>query len=182
MLESGKAPLKMASSPLLQIVQNSIDRLLPQAKRKNLTITTDISPEITVLVDETMIGRVITNLLHNAIKFTENGGVTISARPGNGHHTQNDEEPEGQWVTVSVADTGVGIPSSELPRIFERFYKVDRARKREGAGTGLGLAIARHIVEAHGGHIWAESNGAGATFYFTLPAEELVESHYPIRG
>jgi two-component system phosphate regulon sensor histidine kinase PhoR len=77
--------------------------------------------------------------------------------------------PADDKIRVSVADSGVGIPAEDLPRIFERFYKVDRARGK--SGTGLGLAIARHVVEAHGGRIWAESvEGRGATFYFTLPA------------
>jgi two-component system phosphate regulon sensor histidine kinase PhoR len=73
-------------------------------------------------------------------------------------------------MLITVADTGVGIPRAELPRIFERFYKVDRARTRNAGGTGLGLAIAKHLVEGHGGRIWAiseESNGS--TFYFVLP-------------
>jgi two-component system phosphate regulon sensor histidine kinase PhoR len=96
-------------------------------------------------------------LLHNACKFTPNGGrISVSAQ-------QHDDD-----VTVSVTDTGPGIPPEDLPRIFERFYKVDRARGQ--SGTGLGLAIARHIVEGHGGRIWAESSlGHGATFRFTLP-------------
>jgi two-component system phosphate regulon sensor histidine kinase PhoR len=72
-----------------------------------------------------------------------------------------------------VSDTGIGIPPDELGRIFERFYKIDRARNRQQAGTGLGLAIAKHIVEAHGGRIWAESDGkTGTTFHFTMPPEE----------
>jgi two-component system phosphate regulon sensor histidine kinase PhoR len=72
---------------------------------------------------------------------------------------------------ISVSDTGIGIPKHEIPRIFERFYKVDRARTRHAGGTGLGLAIARHLVEGHGGRIWASSQeGHGSTFWFTLPA------------
>jgi two-component system phosphate regulon sensor histidine kinase PhoR len=122
-----------------------------------------------------MVGRVVTNLLHNAIKFTDEGGVKVSARRSNGDgDAANGKKTEGTWVTVSVADTGVGIGPDELPRLFERFYKIDRSRHRQDAGTGLGLAIAKHIVEAHGGHIWAESDGNGATFLFTLPAEDIV--------
>jgi two-component system phosphate regulon sensor histidine kinase PhoR len=104
-----------------------------------------------------MIGRVLGNLIHNAIKFTpDRGAISIGALPVD------------DQIKVSVADSGVGIPQEDLPRIFERFYKVDRARGK--SGTGLGLAIARHVVEAHGGRIWAESvEGKGATFYFTLP-------------
>jgi two-component system phosphate regulon sensor histidine kinase PhoR len=76
----------------------------------------------------------------------------------------------GDWMLITVADTGVGIPRAELPRIFERFYKVDRARTRNAGGTGLGLAIAKHLIEGHGGHIWALSEeGNGSTFYFVLP-------------
>jgi two-component system phosphate regulon sensor histidine kinase PhoR len=100
---------------------------------------------------------VLTNLVHNAVKFTPPGGqITVGARPA------------GEHVTISVQDTGVGIPADDVPRIFERFYKADRARS--GGGTGLGLAIAKHIVQGHGGRIWAESvEGEGSTFFFTLP-------------
>ena len=96
--------------------------------------------------------------MHNAIKFTPLGGqVTLSPQSA------------GEEVILSVQDTGVGIPADDLPRIFERFYKADRARS--GGGTGLGLAIAKHIVQAHGGRIWAESvEGRGSTFRFSLPA------------
>lgn len=78
--------------------------------------------------------------------------------------------PAGLWMVIRIADTGIGIPSQDLPRIFERFYKVDRSRNRDAGGTGLGLAIARHLVEGHGGRLWAESTeGKGSAFYFTLP-------------
>lgn len=174
MIESGKAPLRMVPHSLKEITQAQIDRLLPQAERKNLTLRADISPDITVLADETMIGRVMTNLIHNAIKFTEKGDITVSARLANGNESApNGSQPTDEWVTISVADTGVGIAADELPRIFERFYKVDWSRRRQDSGTGLGLAIAKHIVEAHGGHIWAESSSAGATFRFTLPTENI---------
>ena len=110
-----------------------------------------------VSADRDRIEQVLVNLLHNAVKFTPAGGsVTVSA------------VLSGDFVQVSISDTGVGISADDLPRIFERFYKADRARS--GGGTGLGLAIAKHIVEAHGGRIWAQSaEGKGATFNFTLP-------------
>jgi two-component system phosphate regulon sensor histidine kinase PhoR len=97
------------------------------------------------------------NLIHNAIKFTPPGGhITLSA------------ELEGSMVKFSISDTGVGISPDDLARIFERFYKADRARS--GKGTGLGLSISRHLVESHNGRIWAESEvGKGSTFYFSLP-------------
>jgi signal transduction histidine kinase len=103
---------------------------------------------------------VIVNLVHNAVKFSPSGGeVTVRVRA-----TDEDE------VVTSVEDRGVGIPRASLGRVFERFYKVDRARVR-GGGTGLGLAIARHVVEQHGGRIWVESEeGRGSAFSFALPA------------
>ncbi|HST04344.1 MAG TPA: sensor histidine kinase, partial [Chloroflexia bacterium] len=106
----------------------------------------------------------LVNLLHNAIKFTNPGGsVRLEA------------QQEGEEVRISVRDTGAGIPATDLPRIFERFYKVDKARAAGGeGGTGLGLAIARHVVQAHGGRIWAESVlGQGSTFAFTLPVSAV---------
>lgn len=173
LIESGQAPLKLAAYPLHTIVQTQIDQLLPQADRKGLSLTVNIDPDLNVLADETMIGRVITNLIHNAIKFTEKGGITISAEKTSDLAIPGRAEPAEDWVLVSVADTGVGIPPDEISRIFERFYKIDRSRNRKQSGTGLGLAIAKHIVEAHGGRIWAESDGkSGTTFYLTLPPEE----------
>ncbi len=91
----------------------------------------------------------------------QQGRPTITLPQSPGH---------GDWMLISIADTGIGIPRAELPRVFERFYKVDRARTRNAGGTGLGLAIAKHLVEGHGGRIWATSEeGAGSTFYFVLP-------------
>lgn len=112
---------------------------------------------LAVLADAERVRQVVTNLVHNAIKFTPPGGsVALSA------------EQAGREVVIAVRDSGVGVPAQDLSRIFERFYKADRARS--GGGSGLGLAIARHIVQAHGGRIWAESvEGQGSTFYFSLP-------------
>jgi two-component system phosphate regulon sensor histidine kinase PhoR len=173
LIESGQAPLRMAAYSLREIVMAQVERLRPQAERKNLTLTVDVDPDLKVLVDETMMGRVIANLIHNGIKFTDSGGVSLSARQVNGAMAGPKGDPDEAWVLVSITDTGIGIPPDEISRIFERFYKVDRARNRKQSGTGLGLAIAKHIVEAHGGRIWAESNGkTGSTFYLTIPPEE----------
>ncbi len=158
MIESGQMPLRLASTNLLDLAQAQVERISPQALQNRLTITLDIAPGLCALADGEMLARVLSNLLHNALKFTPPGGqIKVSA------HKQ------GENVMVSMTDTGPGIPHEELSRIFERFYKVDRARGQ--SGTGLGLAIARHIVEGHGGRIWAESEpGHGATLRFTLPA------------
>jgi two-component system, OmpR family, phosphate regulon sensor histidine kinase PhoR len=158
LIESGQMPLKLAPTDLHDLAQTQVERFSPQAQQKGLTLVMDIAPGTLALADGEMVGRALSNLLHNACKFTPSGGqVSLTALC------------EGDNVIVSVADTGPGIPPSELNRIFERFYKVDRARGQ--SGTGLGLAIARHIVEGHGGRIWAESvPGHGATFCFSLPA------------
>ena len=157
MIESGQMPLKLERTDLSDLVQAQIERFAPQARSKQQSLVLDIPPGTCALADGEMIGRVLSNLLHNACKFTPSGGqISVGA------HLDNDN------VTVWVADTGPGISPEDLTRIFERFYKVDRARGQ--SGTGLGLAIARHIVEGHGGRIWAESSlGHGATFRFTLP-------------
>ncbi len=175
MIESGQTPLKMAPYSLKAIVQVQVNRLLIQAKRKNIDLHINIAPDVAVLVDETMIGRVITNLLHNSIKFTENGKITVSVQENNADAAEADKNSEEEWLTVSVSDTGIGTPPNEIDRIFERFYVTDRARNHRKSGTGLGLAIAKHIVEAHGGHIWAKSDGhSETTFYFTLPVEDRL--------
>ena len=157
LIESGQMPLKLAPTDLHDLAQVQVERFSPRAQQKGLTLVMDIAPGTLALADSEMMGRALSNLLHNAFKFTPSGGqVSLTAR-------REDEN-----VIVSVADTGPGIPPNELNRVFERFYKVDRARGQ--SGTGLGLAIARHIVEGHGGRIWAESApGHGATFRFSLP-------------
>jgi two-component system, OmpR family, phosphate regulon sensor histidine kinase PhoR len=157
-IESGRAPLQKRTTSIQEMMQPAVERMRLQAVRAGLSLTLDIPeglPEINVDVDR--IQQVMMNLLHNAVKFTPPGGtIEVSTR-------QVDE-----FIQVAIKDSGVGIQSNDLPRIFERFYKADRARS--GGGTGLGLSVARHIVEAHGGQIWAESQvGEGSTFFFTLP-------------
>ncbi|MCX7840233.1 MAG: cell wall metabolism sensor histidine kinase WalK [Anaerolineae bacterium] len=160
LIESGQMPIKLVPTPLQQLVANVLQVFQPQIERKHLIFHQDLPDSLNVLADATGVQRVLGNLLHNAIKFTPSGGrITLRAR-------QTDE-----MVEIQVQDTGIGIPAEALPRIFERFYKVDQARTAgKTRSTGLGLAIAKHLVEAHGGKIWAESvEGKGSTFYFTLP-------------
>jgi two-component system phosphate regulon sensor histidine kinase PhoR len=157
-IESGQVPFRLEPVAVADVVLPSVERLRPQAERFVLRLAVDLPSDLPlVLADAERIQQVVTNLVHNAIKFTPSGGeVTVSAAVSGGE------------VIVSVHDTGVGIPANDLPRIFERFYKADHARS--GGGTGLGLAIAKHIVQGHGGRIWAESiEGRGSTFYFSLP-------------
>ena len=112
--------------------------------------------------------QVFSNLFSNALRYTPPGGrIEVRSRPA----PPPRDASGGAWVEVAVADTGSGIPAAHLPRIFERFYRVDPARSRAEGGTGLGLAIVRHLVEAHGGTIDAESRvGQGTTIRFVLPA------------
>jgi two-component system, OmpR family, phosphate regulon sensor histidine kinase PhoR len=183
LIESGQAPLRLGPCSLQEVVREQVEYLLPQAERKSVQLKVNVEDDLIVLADETMLARVITNLVHNAIKFTDTGSVAINACFACGDELGDliasrlpADKNNDDWALVSVADTGVGIPPDEIGRIFERFYKIDRARKRPRAGTGLGLAIAKHIVEAHGGIIWAQNNPeGGATFYFTLPIEILPQ-------
>jgi len=162
-IESNRAPFFMQSTPLEALMQTPAERMMPQAERAGLTLEVEYPESLPpVLADAERIQRVTTNLLHNAIKFTPAGGcVTLFAR------RENEDR-----VVIAVRDTGVGIAPEEQARIFERFYKADRARS--SGGTGLGLAIAKHIVQAHRGQIWVESvEGRGSTFYFSLPVANL---------
>jgi two-component system phosphate regulon sensor histidine kinase PhoR len=157
-IESGQLPMRLVSCSLRDAIDGVFARLAPQAQRAQLKLANEAPETLQALADPVQLQRVLLNLVHNAIKFTARGGVTISAAPA-----------DTDFVRISVRDTGSGIPSDEVTRIFERFYKVDRARGQ--SGTGLGLAIAKHIVEAHGGRIWAESTlGVGTTFHFTVPS------------
>ena len=134
------------------------------------------------MVDRGRMAQVFLNLLHNAVKFTpDHGAIRVDARvvhlPLDGAALTNlpADHPPGEWMLLSIADNGVGIPLEHQHRIFERFYKVDQARTR-GSGTGLGLAIVRHLVEGHGGRVWLSSTvGNGTTFYFTIPTAQSNE-------
>jgi two-component system phosphate regulon sensor histidine kinase PhoR len=157
-IESGQAPLRLFPCALASLIEPSVERLRPQATRAAITLAVVLPDDLPqVMVDADRIRQVVINLVHNAIKFTPAGGyVTVTARSVH------------DGIVVSVADTGIGVPAEDLSRIFERFYKADRARS--GGGTGLGLAIAKHTIQAHNGRLWVESiEGKGSTFSFTLP-------------
>ena len=160
-IETGRAELKLEPVDLNSIVEEVATQLKPQVEREKLTAVRELAADLPpVPADAARVRQVMLNLLHNAIKFTEPGGqITVSTRK------------EGDSVTTAVADNGRGIASDDLPHVFERFYKGDKARS--GEGTGLGLAIAKHIIEAHGGHIRVESEeGRGSTFSFSLPLQK----------
>jgi two-component system, OmpR family, phosphate regulon sensor histidine kinase PhoR len=158
MIESGQAIMKLVPIRLSDVVNDAVERLYDQLEARGLKVVVHVPEKIVVLCDYEQTRRVLINLIHNAKKWSPmNDAITVSA-------SIMDEE-----VTVSVFDNGPGVPSDQTERIFERFYQIDTSRS-DGEGTGLGLAICKHIVEAHGGRIWAEGNtaGNGGRFLFTL--------------
>ena len=158
--ESGQLKLDLEATDLGKLVLLRVSRAEVVSRDKNISLRTNIAEGVPqVRVDGRRIEQVITNLIDNALAHTLPGGtILVTVEPKNGE------------LTVSVADTGVGIPPEHLPHVFERFYRVDAARSREAGGAGLGLAIAKQMVELHGGKIWVESEvGKGSRFSFTLP-------------
>jgi two-component system phosphate regulon sensor histidine kinase PhoR len=159
-MENAAVQIRHDQVALGPLVQASLRHVETFAQRQGVTLVVRVADDLPpVRGDEERLDQLLLNLLHNAIKFSPHGGVvTIAA----------DEHPDA--VVVSVSDHGVGISAADQGRVFERFFKVDRARQRGQGGTGLGLAIARHIAEAHGGSLWLESvEGEGSTFSFSLP-------------
>lgn len=158
-IESGRRPPQLSLIDVFGAAEQASRRIAALAKKAGVTISIERTRVPQVLADDAQLGQVFTNLLDNAVKFNKKGGrVVVRARVQDGA------------LAVEVEDTGSGIPAADLPRIFERFYRVDKARSREVGGTGLGLSIVKHIIEAHGGAVGAESSaGRGSTFRFTLP-------------
>jgi two-component system phosphate regulon sensor histidine kinase PhoR len=155
-IESGEMKMSFRYFPIADLVRDAIDEMRPAAERKRIDLRLESSgPEgLKAYGDRDRLKQVLINLIDNAIKYTETGGTVRCAAA-----------EEGGKCWVSVSDTGVGIAAEHLPRIFERFYRVDRDRSRQVGGTGLGLAIVKHIVEAHGGSIAVTSTpGTGSTF------------------
>ena len=161
-IESGGTIQLADGLDLGRLTADAAERLRLFAERQGVDLQIDMSADFpSVRGDAMRLGQVVVNLVHNAVKFSPDGGV-VAVRT----------ETWGDDVVVSVQDHGVGVPRVAQDRIFERFYKADRTRQRPepGGGTGLGLAIARHVVEQHGGRIWVESEeGVGSTFRFALP-------------
>ncbi|WP_374711943.1 two-component system histidine kinase PnpS [Symbiobacterium terraclitae] len=159
-VESGKFRMKRRPTPPAELIAATVARLAPKAEKKGIQLTAEVPGDLPpVDGDPDRLIQVLSNLVDNAVKYTPAGGrVTLRAAGAEGR------------VRIAVQDTGPGIPQPDLGRIFERFYRVDKARTRTTGGTGLGLAIAKHIVEAHGGAIEVESEvGRGSTFTVILP-------------
>ncbi len=160
-IETKEFQLKMEAISLRDFIDDIVDFVKEPAERKKISLSrNEISSSLGARADRTYLEQVLINLLDNAIKYTPEGGkVIVSAI-----------EKDSKEIQFSVEDNGIGIPKEDLSRIFERFYRVDKGRSKEMGGTGLGLSIVKHLVQAHGGRVWVESQpGKGSTFYFTLP-------------
>jgi two-component system phosphate regulon sensor histidine kinase PhoR len=162
-IEQKRQALNFEPHSLARLIQDAADLVRPIAEKAGVALRLEpIADGLEVWCDREAVDQVLSNLLENAIKYTSAGGsVSVGARSR--EHA----------VEVFVRDTGIGIPAEDLPRLFERFYRVDKARSRELGGTGLGLAIVKHLVAAHNGTVRVESvPQQGSTFYFTLPGDE----------
>lgn len=167
MMESRRAPMNRTDVDLAQLTLDAVDFLKDYAEKKKIKLVAKVEKKVpSVSGDEDRLEQVFINIIDNAIKYTPDGG-TVTVRCA---------EDEG-FVKVSVTDTGHGIPAEDCDRVFERFYRVETDRATSSGGRGLGLAISKHIVEAHGGAIWVESQlGKGSTFLFTIPMASMVET------
>ncbi len=166
--------LKLDRRPvnLKEVVRKACQLLRPVAEEKRITLDMDLPAELPqVSADQDRLHQVLYNLLTNSLRYTPEGGkVRLTVRVlGEGSGKES--------ILVQVADTGVGIPPTDLPHIFNHFYRADESRARASGGTGIGLAIVKQLVEAHGGRVWAESEpGKGSTFSFTVPVHRVTSS------
>jgi len=160
-VEAGAYEMHLQAINVQDLIEDAASRLRRQYEDKGVELSSNVPEDLPqVRVDKYRIDQVMINLLGNALQYTPSGGkVNISAAQQNGE------------ILISIRDTGMGISSEHLPMLFTRFYRVDKSRSRAGGGSGIGLTISKFFVEAHGGRIWAESDGIdkGSTFKFTLP-------------
>ncbi|TEU17621.1 MAG: sensor histidine kinase, partial [Dehalococcoidia bacterium] len=161
--EAGELKLVYQAEDITKLVKQAATHWQPQVAAKDISLSLDLPDNLPLVnIDWQRVNQVLHNLLENAVAYTGRGGtITVAAAK------------QGDWIEVSVSDTGEGIPAGDLPNIFERFYRVDRSRARATGGSGLGLTIARRLVEAHGGKITVQSElGKGSRFSFTLSIAE----------
>ena len=160
----------MAMTDVVPTIQHTLEMLQKRAQEKEITLKTDLPPKAApVFAVLHQVKQVVFNLVDNAIKYSP---------PGSLIHVSLTQEEE--RLVLMVADNGIGIPPEHREKIFERFYRVDKARSREHGGTGLGLAIVREIIQRHGGSIWVEEtdSGRGTTFIVTLPRADILQGKY----
>lgn len=164
-IESGSVSFKEDPVDLRHLIDRTLSMIKPMADKKRHQLISRVAEHLPLITgDEGRLVQVLTNLLDNAVKYTpEHGTVTVAAQA-------TADAAHAQTIELTVTDTGMGIPEQDRPRVFERFYRVDKARSRELGGTGLGLAIVKHIVEGHGGQVWVEgSQPHGSRFVVRLP-------------
>ena len=172
-MDADRLELEIRRLPVEQLVAGCVETSQPRAIEKDLRLSVNLGKSLPDIAgDRRRLTEVLQNLLDNAIQYTPAGGqIMVSAE-------KNDSE-----VVITVSDTGIGIPQADQPRIFERFYRVDVARSREVGGTGLGLSIAKHLMEAHGGRLWVESEvGHGSQFHFSVPVFDRERAALRTRG
>jgi two-component system phosphate regulon sensor histidine kinase PhoR len=165
-IELGQQEFHLANHSVNRLLTENVDSMLPLAQRKGIELKRELAPEAAeVFADAEAVHQILTNLLENAVKYTpDRGAVTVGARP-----VAEDR------IEFYVRDTGMGIPPDDLARLFERFYRVDKARSKALGGTGLGLAIVKHLTQVQGGDVRVESTlDKGSTFFFTLPTHSSV--------
>lgn len=157
-LESERLPVNSLAMELAPFLEQMVHNFARNAESKNIDLNLDVADKsVKVYGDKDRLEQVMVNLIDNAIKYTPSGGkVTVKAYE------------DDTMIRVDVVDTGIGIPSEDVGRVFERFYRVDKGRSRQMGGTGLGLAIVKHIIVGHNGKVWAESGKNGSVFSFTL--------------
>jgi two-component system, OmpR family, phosphate regulon sensor histidine kinase PhoR len=163
-IEQKRQQFEFDSHPVSVLLADAIDLMRPIARKNNISLELKPPAYAAVWCDSEAVSQILSNLLDNAIKYTHPGGSILVGA-----------QPQGEFIEIFVRDTGIGIPPEDVPRLFERFYRVDKARSRELGGTGLGLSIVKHLVAAQGGGIRVESRlEQGSTFFFTLPLDRAA--------
>ncbi len=178
-IESGAVNLTLEQVPLSQVVDEVFTELGPRCEKQQVRLRNEVAADCLVVADRHRLAQIMINLVDNAIKFNRPQGEVIVGA---------EQTEDGSYLLIKVRDTGIGIPAEHLPRVFERFYRVDKARSREQGGTGLGLAIVKHLARAHGGEVYVSSRvDAGSEFMIRLPhrAQQVgaqtiaAEAHQP---
>jgi two-component system phosphate regulon sensor histidine kinase PhoR len=167
-IESKRIPLQFSPVEMRSLVERSLHMMQAEAEKKHITLEMQVEEDIYIEADEDRLRQILINLLSNGISYTPDGGkVKVKIEP---LHSSTDRDNEYERVRLTISDSGIGIPKKDLPRIFERFYRVDKARSRVSGGTGLGLSIVKHLVDLHKGTIQVESEvGIGTKFLIDLP-------------
>lgn len=169
-IESKRSPLRLSPVHLTSLVENTIQMVDKAAKQKKISLEFFTEEDLYLEADEDRLQQILINLISNGISYTPEGGRITIRTEAYTDDKEIEQTDEHDWIRITVSDTGIGIPKEDLPRIFERFYRVDKARSRSSGGTGLGLSIVKHLVELHHGTIRVESEvGMGTRFIIVMP-------------